>query len=67
MSEEGKKEKATTNTSASSSTGTTLGGKTTETKMKLPKKVRSKGPAIDDDAGEDYVTFLNSMNWIDYE
>ena len=67
MSEEGKKDKATTNISASSSTGTTFGGKTTETKMKIPKKVRSKGPAIDDDADEDYVTFLNSMNLRDYE
>ena len=54
-------------TSASSSTGATLGSKKTETKMKIPKKVRPTGLAIDDDADEDYVTFLNSMTWKDYE
>ena len=54
-------------TSASSSTGATLGSRKTETKMKIPKNVRPTGPAIDDDADEDYVTFLSSMTWKDYE
>ena len=67
MASEGKKNKAKTTTYAGSSTGTTLGGKTTETKMKIPKKVHPKGHVIDDDADEDYVTFLNSINWRDYE
>ena len=67
MAEEGKKDKAKTTTSAGSSTGTTLGGKKTETKMKIPKKGHPKEHDAADDADEDYVTFLNSMNWRDYE
>ena len=67
MAEREKKDNVKPKTSASASTGTTLGSKKTETKMKIPKKVRPKGLAIDDDADEDYVTFLNSMNWRDYD
>ena len=64
---EKEKDVVKTTTSTGSSTGITLGNKKTETRMKIPKKVRPKGPGIDDDADEDYITFLNSMNWKDYE
>ena len=67
MAEEEKKDKAKTTTSVGSSTGTTLCGKKTETKMKIPKKGRPKEHDADDDVDEDYVTFLNSMDWRDYE
>ena len=67
VAEETKKVEATTTAHNDTSTGATSRAKKRETKMKVPKKRHSKAQNSDDEADEDYVTFLNSINWRDYE
>ena len=67
VSDEKKKAEAIAAISKDPSTGATSRAKKRETKMKVPKKKSSNTHDSDDEADADYVTFLNSLNWRDYE
>ena len=67
VSEEKEKTDATVTISKNPPTGATSRAKKRETRMKVPKKKSSTTQDSDDEADADYVTFLNSLNWRDYE